>query len=101
MRDYQYENVVEMYNSYLVGDEFWVVMEFLEGGVFIDIVIYIRMNEEQIVVVCFVVLQVLLVFYVQGVIYWDIKSDLILLIYDGRVKLLDFGFCVQVSKEVF
>ncbi|KAG8143678.1 putative Non-specific serine-threonine protein [Naja naja] len=31
MRDYQHENVVEMYNSYLVGDELWVVMEFLEA----------------------------------------------------------------------
>ncbi|RXM30738.1 Serine/threonine-protein kinase PAK 4 [Acipenser ruthenus] len=38
MRDYHHENVVEMYNSYLVGDELWVVMEFLEGGALTDIV---------------------------------------------------------------
>ena len=42
MRDYRHENVVEMYNSYLVGDELWVVMEFLEGGALTDIVTHTR-----------------------------------------------------------
>lgn len=28
MRDYHHDNVVDMYNSYLVSDELWVVMEF-------------------------------------------------------------------------
>ncbi|KAM6225453.1 serine/threonine-protein kinase PAK 4 [Rhynchocyon petersi] len=100
MRDYQHENVVEMYNSYLVGDELWVVMEFLEGGALTDIVTHTRMNEEQIAAVCLAVLQALSVLHAQGVIHRDIKSDSILLSHDGRVKLSDFGFCAQVSKEV-
>lgn len=45
MRDYQHENVVEMYNSYLVGDELWVVMEFLEGGALTDIVTHTRYHH--------------------------------------------------------
>lgn len=45
MRDYQHENVVEMYNSYLVGDELWVVMEFLEGGALTDIVTHTRYRQ--------------------------------------------------------
>lgn len=45
MRDYQHENVVEMYNSYLVGDELWVVMEFLEGGALTDIVTHTRYSR--------------------------------------------------------
>nr|XP_044990291.1 serine/threonine-protein kinase PAK 4 isoform X2 [Jaculus jaculus] len=100
MRDYRHENVVEMYNSYLVGDELWVVMEFLEGGALTDIVTHTRMNEEQIAAVCLAVLQALSVLHAQGVIHRDIKSDSILLTHDGRVKLSDFGFCAQVSKEV-
>ncbi|NXC05483.1 PAK4 kinase, partial [Orthonyx spaldingii] len=44
MRDHQHENVVEMYNSYLVGDELWVVMEFLEGGALTDIVTHTRVG---------------------------------------------------------
>ncbi|KAB0343043.1 hypothetical protein FD754_019969 [Muntiacus muntjak] len=100
MRDYQHENVVEMYNSYLVGDELWVVMEFLEGGALTDVVTHTRMNEEQIAAVCLAVLQALSVLHAQGVIHQDIKSDSILLTHDGRAKLSDFGFCAQVSKEV-
>ncbi|MGH0140026.1 UNVERIFIED_CONTAM: hypothetical protein FKN15_010007 [Acipenser sinensis] len=100
MRDYHHENVVEMYNSYLVGDELWVVMEFLEGGALTDIVTHTRMNEEQIATVCLSVLKALSVLHAQGVIHRDIKSDSILLTHDGRVKLSDFGFCAQVSKEV-
>ncbi|XP_043536677.1 serine/threonine-protein kinase PAK 4 [Chiloscyllium plagiosum] len=100
MRDYHHENVVEMYNSYLVDDELWVVMEFLEGGALTDIVTHTRMNEEQIATVCLSVLKGLAVLHAQGVIHRDIKSDSILLTHDGRVKLSDFGFCAQVSKDV-
>ncbi|XP_037534279.1 serine/threonine-protein kinase PAK 4 [Nematolebias whitei] len=100
MRDYHHDNVVEMYKSYLVGDELWVVMEFLEGGALTDIVTHTRMNEEQIATVCLSVLKALSVLHAKGVIHRDIKSDSILLTHDGRVKLSDFGFCAQVSKEV-
>ena len=42
MRDYPHPNIVEMYGSYLVGDELWVVMEFLEGGSLTDIITHTR-----------------------------------------------------------
>ncbi|KAM9266640.1 serine/threonine-protein kinase PAK 6 isoform 2-T2 [Cariama cristata] len=100
MRDYQHVNVVEMYKSYLVGEELWVLMEFLQGGALTDIVSQIRLNEEQIATVCESVLQALSYLHSQGVIHRDIKSDSILLTLDGRVKLSDFGFCAQISKDV-
>nr|XP_014435337.1 serine/threonine-protein kinase PAK 4 [Pelodiscus sinensis] len=115
MRDYQHENVVEMYNSYLVGDELWVVMEFLEGGALTDIVTHTRMNEEQIAAVCLAVLKALSVLHAQGVIHRDIKSDSILLTHDGKVSAVGTGqlgyllwgqqhlgvpVCAQVNKEV-
>lgn len=100
MRDYHHPNIVEMYDSFLVGDELWVVMEFLEGGALTDIVTYARMDEEQIATVCKQCLKALAYLHSQGVIHRDIKSDSILLAADGRVKLSDFGFCAQVSQEL-
>ena len=38
MRDYHHPNIVNMFSSYLVRDELWVVMEYLEGGALTDII---------------------------------------------------------------
>ncbi|KAJ8972821.1 hypothetical protein NQ317_008738 [Molorchus minor] len=100
MRDYHHPNIVEMFDSYLVNDELWVVMEFLEGGALTDIVTHARMDEEHIATVCKQCLKALAYLHSQGVIHRDIKSDSILLALDGRVKLSDFGFCAQVSQEL-
>ncbi|KAJ8683566.1 hypothetical protein QAD02_019358 [Eretmocerus hayati] len=100
MRDYHHPNIVEMYDSFLVNDELWVVMEYLEGGALTDIVTHSRMDESQIATVCLQCLKPLQYLHSQGVIHRDIKSDSILLTADGRVKLSDFGFCAQVSQEL-
>lgn len=47
MRDYQHLNVVEMYKSYLVGEELWVLMEFLQGGALTDIISQVRWAAER------------------------------------------------------
>ena len=43
MRDYHHQNIVEMYDSFLVGDELWVIMEYLQGGALTDIVTHSRL----------------------------------------------------------
>ena len=86
MRDYHHPNIVQMFDSYLVEDELWVVMEFLEGGALTDIVTHARMDEEQIATVCRQCLKALAYLHSQGVIHRDIKSDSILLGADGNVS---------------
>ncbi|EDO45846.1 predicted protein [Nematostella vectensis] len=100
MRDYPHPNIVEMYGSHLVGDELWVVMEFLEGGTLTDIVTHTNLSEEQVACVCRAVLKALTFLHSQGVIHRDIKSDSILLTSNGTVKLSDFGFCAQVTEDM-
>lgn len=108
MRDYHHPNIVEMYDSFLVGDELWVVMEFLEGGALTDIVTQARMDEEQIATVCKQCLKALSYLHSQGVIHRDIKSDSILLAADGRVSYKTnfscysfFSFFSLVSSLVY
>ncbi|XP_062325936.1 serine/threonine-protein kinase PAK 6 [Osmerus eperlanus] len=100
MRDYQHRCVVEMFKSALVEEELWVIMEYLQGGALTNIVSETRLSEEQIATVSEAVLQALAYLHSQGVIHRDIKSDSILLTLDGRIKLSDFGFCAQVSKDI-
>lgn len=102
MRDYHHQNIVEMYSSFVVQDELWVVMEYLEGGALTDIVTRtgVTMTEPQISTVCQSVLQALVYLHDKGVIHRDIKSDSILLTSSGQIKLSDFGFCAQISPEI-
>lgn len=48
MRDYHHPNIVEMYGSYLIDNELWVVMEFLEGGSLTDIVTNTRFGKASV-----------------------------------------------------
>lgn len=52
MRESKHRNIVNFMDSYLVGGDLWVVMEFMEGGSLTDVVTYNMMTEGQIAAVC-------------------------------------------------
>ncbi|XP_039185301.1 serine/threonine-protein kinase PAK 2-like [Crotalus tigris] len=58
MKELKNPNIVNFLDSYLVGDELLVVMEYLAGGSLADIVTEICMDEAQIAAVCRECLQI-------------------------------------------
>ncbi|KAM6288964.1 serine/threonine-protein kinase PAK 3-like [Aegotheles albertisi] len=99
MRESKNPNVVNYLDSYLVGGELWLIMEYLDGGSLADLVVEPCMEEGHMAAVCRECLQGLEFLHANGVIHRDIKSDNILLGLDGSVKLTDFGLCARITAE--
>ena len=102
LKDAKHPNIVESYDSYMVQDELWVIMEYLNGGSLTQYVTCERISitEDQIAAICKSCLTALAYLHSRGIIHRDVKSDSILLSKNGQVKLSDFGFCAEVSNEV-
>ncbi|KAG0715280.1 Serine/threonine-protein kinase PAK 3 [Chionoecetes opilio] len=99
MENSKHANIVNYLDSYLVGQQLWVVMEYLEGGSLTDVVVETIMEEKHIATLCREVLQALEFLHNANIIHRDIKSDNVLLGMIGEIKITDFGFCAQLSPE--
>ncbi|NXR49597.1 PAK3 kinase, partial [Hippolais icterina] len=99
MRDNRDPNIVTYLDSYLVGAEVWLVMEFMDGSMLFDILRTVYLEEGQIGAVCQECLQGLHFLHSCQVIHRDIKSSNILVGMDGSVKLADFGVRAHLRPE--
>ncbi|NWY97044.1 PAK3 kinase, partial [Loxia curvirostra] len=73
--------------SYLVGEELWLVMEYMDGGTLSDVISRIYLSEDQMAAISRECLQGLDFLHSNHVIHRDVKSCNILLRTDGSVKL--------------
>nr|CDS33195.1 serine:threonine protein kinase PAK 4 [Hymenolepis microstoma] len=99
MRSFTHPNIVKMYSSYMINNELWVIMEFMDCGALTSVLTNIRLNEKHVATISIPILSALRFIHSKGIIHRDIKSDSILLSSDGRVKLSDFGFCATLTPQ--
>ncbi|XP_063279503.1 serine/threonine-protein kinase PAK 3-like [Prinia subflava] len=99
IRDKKNANLVSYVDSYLVNQELWLVMEYMDGGSLQDVIRETQMEEGEIAAVSRECLQGLDFLHCHQVIHRDIKSHNILLGLDGSVKLADFGLAAQLTAE--
>eukprot|EP01098_Paradermamoeba_levis_P009339 TRINITY_DN3886_c0_g1_i1.p1 TRINITY_DN3886_c0_g1~~TRINITY_DN3886_c0_g1_i1.p1 ORF type:complete len:252 (+),score=68.95 TRINITY_DN3886_c0_g1_i1:683-1438(+) len=102
MKDSHHPNIVHYFDSYIVEDKLWVVMEYMGGGPLTDVLEQfdqIQLTEPQIAHCCKEVLTGLAYIHSLHRIHRDIKSDNILLGSNGDVKLADFGYAAQLTQN--
>jgi len=102
MKDSHHGNIVDYIDSYIVEEKLWVVMEFMDGGCLTQILEQfdqMQMQERHIARVCLETLKGLIYIHSLHRIHRDIKSDNILMSLTGEVKLADFGYAAQLTKQ--
>ncbi|ORZ20376.1 hypothetical protein BCR42DRAFT_408646 [Absidia repens] len=99
MQESRHGNIVNFLDSFLVRGNLWVVMEFMEGGALTDVIENNTMTEHQIATVCLETTKGLHHLHSQKIIHRDIKSDNVLLNFQGQVKISDFGYCAKLTDQ--
>ncbi|CAN8188380.1 unnamed protein product [Coccothraustes coccothraustes] len=99
MKENRHPNIVNYIDSYLVNEDLWLVMEYVDGGTLTSVLVQVLMEEGMIAAISRECLKALDFLHSKNVIHRDVKSDNILLGMDGSVKLTDFGLCAQLTPE--
>nr|XP_054497672.1 serine/threonine-protein kinase PAK 3-like [Agelaius phoeniceus] len=99
MKENRHPNIVNYIDSYLVNEDLWLVMEYVDGGTLTSVLVRVLMEEGMIAAISKECLKALDFLHSKNVIHRDVKSDNILLGMDGSVKLTDFGLCAQLTPE--
>jgi len=103
MKQSKHPNIVQYKDSFVSHKVLWVSMELMDGGCLTDVLeLYetnFKLNESHISKVLYDTLNALDYIHSYHRIHRDIKSDNVLLNMKGEVKLADFGFSVQLTKQ--
>ena len=100
MKQCKHPNIVEYLDSYIVDNQLWIVMEYVEGLSLAGIVAKRRLSAGEISIISSCILSALQYLHSNRLIHRDVKSDNILVGSNGTVKLADLGFCVPEGTQL-
>lgn len=96
----KHPNIVECIEAYSTKKEVCIVMELMSGGSLTDMLdVRNPMPENVIASVCKGMLMALAYMHRQFRLHRDIKSDNVLINFEGKVKVADFGFAIGLTSE--
>jgi len=78
--------------------EIWIIMEFLEGGTLAEVAEQYSLETEHIAYIAGQILQALQYLHSNNYVHRDLKSANVMLSIEGKVKLIDFGLCTDISQ---
>lgn len=94
-------NIINCLEAYEFNKKIWIFLELMELGALSDYVnVYGNpLTEEIISYILLHVLRGLKILHARNIMHRDIKADNILINSKGNIKLADFGYSAQLTKE--
>lgn len=97
MKEMQHPNIVNYLDSFVVSNELWMVMEYMDGGQLTDIIDNNTLHEDQIAAISLETCKGLEHLHSKNIIHRDIKSENVLMTGAGDIKITDFGYSAQLT----
>ena len=89
----RHPNIVAYYNSFVLPEEIWVAMEFLEGGTLSDACKSRPFKEDELAFVAQEMMRGVAYMHENHLAHRDIKSPNVMMSTSAEIKLIDFGLC--------
>ena len=95
----KHPGIIQVFEVHEKENAAYLVMEYVEGESLERMLQSKVMPESEWLPVVKTLAQALGTLHVKGIVHRDIKPDNILLTQDGKPKLIDFGFAVEVTEK--